>query len=68
MTDNCIVVIRYGTFAYKSLVKLPCVSEEVYEMAFIDAKEEATKDAQEDRKHSTDYQLRVSHDPSPMLR
>jgi drug/metabolite transporter (DMT)-like permease len=33
-------VLMYGTFAYKALVKLPWVSEEVYELAKADAKRE----------------------------
>ena len=32
-------IIRYGTFAYKGLVRLPWVSEHVYELAEEDARE-----------------------------
>ena len=34
---------RYGTFAYKALVRLPCVKAETYELALQDAAEEAAR-------------------------
>lgn len=39
-------VLMYGTFAYKGLVKLPWVKEDVYLQAELDAKELRDKEAE----------------------
>ena len=57
------LVLMYGTFAYKGLVKIPCVSEESYRLAEQDARRLKRKERDEAAKNSTAYNLLTVDEP-----
>lgn len=50
-------VLLTGTFAYKALIKLPCVPEEVYQLAIEDSIREAKGRADSNSKESVTYNV-----------
>lgn len=56
------VVLMYGTFSYRGLVKMPCVGEEVYEQAVLDEKNLSRTLRDQDTKEGVHYNVLAGSD------